>query len=104
MGVYIIAASQSGYVFNPPIATVTINDASVSGLNFLSTAVVTPIPHSVILTWNASTSSNLKGYAVYRAETAGGAFTKLTGSPLPVTTLRIPTSPPDVRTITSPPR
>jgi hypothetical protein len=81
-GVYIVAASQSGYTFSPATTTVTINDASVSGVNFLSTAVLTPIPHSVLLTWNASTSSNLKGYAVYRAETAGGAFTKLTGSPV----------------------
>jgi hypothetical protein len=84
-GIYVVAASQSGYIFSPPTATVTINDASVSGLNFLSTAVLTPIPHSVILSWNASTSSNLKGYAVYRAETAGGAFTKLTGSPVAAT-------------------
>ncbi len=85
-GVYIVAASQSGYTFSPSTSTVTISDTSVSGVNFLSTAVVTPIPHSVILSWNASTSSNLKGYAVYRAETAGGAFTKLTVSPVAATT------------------
>jgi hypothetical protein len=85
-GIYIVAASQSGYTFSPSTSTVTISDTSVSGVNFLSTAVVTPIPHSVILSWNASTSSNLKGYAVYRAETAGGAFTKLTVSPVAATT------------------
>jgi hypothetical protein len=84
-GIYVVAASQSGYIFSPPTATVTVSGASVSGLNFLSTAVLTPIPHSVVLSWNASTSSNLKGYAVYRAETAGGAFTKLTASPVAAT-------------------
>jgi hypothetical protein len=85
-GVYIVAASQAGYTFSPSISTVTINDAPVTGLTFLSTAVLIPIPHSVILTWNVSTSSDLRGYAVYRAETAGGAFTKLTGSPVLITT------------------
>lgn len=32
--------------------------------------------HSVSLTWNASTSSNVAGYYVYRGSTSGGPYTK----------------------------
>ena len=42
-------------------------------------------PHSVSVTWTASTSSNVTGYNVYRAITSGGPYTKLNSSP--VTTL-----------------
>ena len=84
-GSYIVAPSQSGYTFSPTTASVTINSASVTGVNFTSTAVTTTIPHSVVLSWKASTSTNLKGYNVYRASVAGGAFTKLTASPMATT-------------------
>jgi len=33
------------------------------------------IAHSVSLTWSASTSSNVTGYKIYRASTAGGPYT-----------------------------
>lgn len=33
--------------------------------------------HSVTLTWDASTSSNVTGYYVYRGTTSGGPYTKL---------------------------
>jgi hypothetical protein len=81
-GSYIVAPSHSGYTFGPATYSVTINGASNTSVNFVATAVATPIPHSVTLSWKASTSSNLKGYHVYRAAVAGGAFTKLTASPV----------------------
>lgn len=42
-------------------------------------------PHSVSLTWTASTSANVTGYNVYRGTESGGPYTKLNASP--VTTL-----------------
>ncbi len=35
------------------------------------------VTHSVTLTWNPSTSSNVAGYYVYRGSTSGGPYTKL---------------------------
>jgi hypothetical protein len=84
-GSYIVAPGQSGYTFSPTTASVTINNASVTGVNFTSTAVTTTIQHSVVLSWKASTSTNLKGYNIYRASVAGGAFTKLTAAPMATT-------------------
>jgi hypothetical protein len=48
----------------------------------LGSSCVTGIPtgHSVALTWVASTSTNVKGYYVYRADTPGGPYTKLNTS------------------------
>ena len=83
-----MAANQSGYASSPPTSAVTINDAAVTGVNFVSTAMLTPTQHSVILTWEASTTPNLTGYVVERAETAGGAFRKLVVSPMLGTTYR----------------
>jgi len=42
-----------------------------------------PTPHSVSLTWNASTTPNPTGYNVYRATAPTGPYTKLNASPLP---------------------
>ncbi len=39
----------------------------------------------VTLAWTASTETNLLGYTVYRADTATGPFTRLTASPLALT-------------------
>ena len=84
-GSYIIAPSQTGYTFSPTTTSVTINGASATGVNFTGTPVATSIQHSVVLSWSPSTSTNLKGYNVYRADTAGGAFTKMTASPIGAT-------------------
>jgi hypothetical protein len=39
-------------------------------------------PHSVTLSWTASTSSNIVGYNVYRASQARGPYTKLSPGPV----------------------
>jgi hypothetical protein len=85
-GSYVVAPSKSGYTFSPVTAAVTINGASKAGVNFTATAVQNAIQHTVTLSWNPSTSSSIKGYNIYRAAVAGGAFTKLTASPVISTT------------------
>jgi hypothetical protein len=84
-GSYVVAPSKSGYTFTPSTKSVTINSASVTGVNFTGTAVANSISHTVSLSWNASTSTNIKGYYVYRADIAGGAYAKLNGSPVSAT-------------------
>jgi hypothetical protein len=84
-GSYIVAPSKSGYAFTPSTRSVTINGASVTGVNFTGAAVANPVPHTVSLNWKASTSTNLKGYYVYRADVAGGAYAKLNSLPLSAT-------------------
>jgi hypothetical protein len=84
-GSYIVAPSASGFTFSPATASVSISGASKTGVNFTASAVAIPTQHRVTLSWKASTSSNMKGYNVYRAATAGGAFTKLNASPLATT-------------------
>jgi Domain of unknown function (DUF4082) len=81
-GSYIVAASQSGYTFTPSTASATIRDASVGNVNFTGTAVTAPISRRVTLSWTASTSQNIRGYHVYRADVAGGNYNKLTASPV----------------------
>jgi fibronectin type 3 domain-containing protein len=84
-GSYIVAPSKSGYTFTPPTASVSINTASVTGVNFAGKAAATPLPHTVTLSWNASTSANIKGYNVYRATVAGGSYAKVNPSLLTAT-------------------
>ncbi len=43
---------------------------------------VTGVPHSVALTWTASTSANVVGYNVYRGAASAGPFTKVTSLPV----------------------
>jgi hypothetical protein len=57
------------------------NNAATSPLNIsLSGNAVKPIAHSVALAWNASSSSGVIGYNVYRGTASGGPYTKLTPS------------------------
>ena len=74
-GSYTVTASQSGYTFTPPSASVTLNGASITGVNFAATAVT--VSHSVTLNWAASTSSNIVGYNLYRGSTSGGPYTQI---------------------------
>jgi hypothetical protein len=73
-GTYVVTASQSGYTFTPPTASVTVNGAAITGVNFTGTAVQVPVSHSITLNWTASTSSNIIGYNVYRGTTSGGPY------------------------------
>jgi hypothetical protein len=85
-GFYIVAPHEPGHTFSRSTATVAINGTSIRDVDFTSTTVLTPIQHSVILNWNASTSSHVKAYNVYRADIAGGTFKRLTTPPIRLTT------------------
>ena len=51
---------------------------SKSSSNAGPTPTPTPIPpHSVSISWNASTSPGVAGYNVYRSTTSGGPYTRL---------------------------
>jgi fibronectin type 3 domain-containing protein len=43
------------------------------------------VPHSVTLNWNASSSSNVAGYNIYRGATPSGPYTKLNPALIPAT-------------------
>ena len=95
----IIPAGQSVVVYGD-LRSPLVAGADSSNLSFTSNAQVatttdtatgtgTPAPvHTVSLTWNASTSSNISGYNIYRAVyvSSCGAFTKLNGTTLDTTT------------------
>jgi fibronectin type 3 domain-containing protein len=40
------------------------------------------VPHTVLLSWNPSTSTNVKGYNVYRASIAGGEYSRINATPV----------------------
>jgi uncharacterized protein DUF4082 len=91
-GAYVIAPSQTGYTFTPSSASVSVNGASITGVNFTATVVPIvppppppPITHTVSLTWAPSTSPNIKGYNLYRSTVSGSSYTKLTASPVAAT-------------------
>jgi Abnormal spindle-like microcephaly-assoc'd, ASPM-SPD-2-Hydin len=53
------------------------NSSNTPTLQTLSGTGVAPVQHSVALTWNPSTSSNVTGYNLYRGSVSGGPYTKL---------------------------
>jgi hypothetical protein len=79
-GSYTVTPSQPGSSFTPSSAPVSVNGASMASVNF--TATTTTVGHSVLLTWNSSTSPSISGYNLYRGTVSGGPYTKITGSPV----------------------
>jgi hypothetical protein len=71
-----IAGSASGSV------TITSNATGSPATISLSGNGVVPVPHTVDLTWTASTSV-VSGYNVYRSTTSGTGYAKLNGSLVP---------------------
>lgn len=63
------------------VSTATNSPAVVS----LSGSGFVPLPHSVSLSWGASTST-VVGYNIYRGNQSGGPYTKLNSSVVPGTT------------------
>jgi fibronectin type 3 domain-containing protein len=49
-------------------------------VNFTATPLSAITTKSVALSWTASTSTNIKGYNVYRADVAGGTYVKRNAS------------------------
>jgi hypothetical protein len=71
-----VAGSVSGTV------TITSNGTSSPATISLSGDGVVPVPHTVALTWTASTSA-VSGYNVYRSTTSGTGYAKLNASLVP---------------------
>jgi hypothetical protein len=59
------------------ISIVSNATGSPAGVTLTGTGVV-PVQHSVALTWNGSTTSNVTGYNVYRSTVNGGAYARIT--------------------------
>jgi hypothetical protein len=59
---------------NLTFASNASNAPTVESLSGTGTA---PVQHSVALNWNASTSSNVVGYNIYRGTISGGPYTKI---------------------------
>jgi len=78
-GSYTITPSNTGYTFTPPSQSVAVSSANVAGINF--TAVVQQ-PHTVALSWDASTST-VSGYNIYRSTVSGTGYAKINPSLLP---------------------
>ena len=66
--------------------TVSINGANALSVP-LSGSGFAPLPHSVDVAWNASTSAGLQGYNVYRGTVSGGPYTKISATLAPTTLL-----------------
>src|ERR1051326_2363763 len=66
--------------------TLTVNGATALSVP-LSGAGFAPLPHSVDVAWNASTSAGLQGYNVYRGTVSGGPYTKISATLAPTTLL-----------------
>ena len=86
-------------VFNPGTAgtvngslTLVSNGTTVLSVPLSGTGL-SPLAHSVDVTWTASTSSPLQGYNVYRSSVSGGPYTKLSSTLSPTTLLFTDTSP-----------
>jgi len=74
-------------IFAPTVAgivsgsvTVTSNASGSPATVTLSGTGVTPVTHSVNLSWTASTTSGVVGYNVYRSTTSGSGYAKINGA------------------------
>ncbi len=78
--------------------TASINGTGGCNVAMVQRVVQAALPggtcHPTILTWGASTSSNVAGYNVYRSTTSGGTYTKLNSSLVTSTTFTDGTSQP----------
>jgi Transmembrane protein 131-like N-terminal len=86
-------------VFDPAAAgavsgnlTLVSNGATILSVPLSGTGLA-PLPHSVDVTWAASTSSPLQGYNVYRSAVSGGPYTKLSPTLSSTTLLFTDTTP-----------
>lgn len=78
VGLFPCTADIAGFGVCNVIVVQRVTNAAMGG-----TCVTGPVvyPHSVSLSWTASTSLNVTGYNVYRGTTSGGPYTKLNSSP-----------------------
>jgi fibronectin type 3 domain-containing protein len=65
-------------ILNGSISIVSNANGSPATVSLLGTGVA-PVQHSVVLSWNASTST-VSGYNVYRSTVSGSSYTKINSS------------------------
>jgi len=66
--------------------TFASNATNAPAVQSLSGTGTAPPVHTVVLSWAASTSSNISSYNVYRGTTSGGPYTEIGSVPEPTTT------------------
>lgn len=79
-GLYAVVPSRTGYSFTPSSTAVTLQSASVSGINFAGK--ILPASRTVSLNWKASVTPSVAGYNVYRSTSAVGPYSKVNPSPV----------------------
>jgi hypothetical protein len=72
------ASGCTANIIGPGICNIVIVQRVINAV--LTGSCVTGNPHSVSLTWVASTSTNVVGYNVYRGTAPGGPYTLLTST------------------------
>ncbi len=72
------ASGCTANIVGPGICNIVIVQRVINAV--LTGSCITGNPHSVSLTWVASTSTNVVGYNVYRGATPGGPYTLLTST------------------------
>jgi len=72
------ASGCTANIMGPGVCNVVIVQRVINAV--LTGSCITGSPHSVSLTWVASTSANVTGYNVYRGASPGGPYTLLTST------------------------
>jgi hypothetical protein len=73
-GTYAVIPTNTGFVFTPVNQSVTISAANATGINFTAAPQST---HSVSLNWNASATTTVTGYNVYRSTVNGSLYARV---------------------------
>ena len=79
-GSYTVIPTNTGFVFTPVSQSVTISAANANGINFTAAPQST---HSVSLNWNASPTTTVTGYNVYRSTLNGSLYARVNPVALP---------------------
>ena|ERR1700690_288536 len=73
-GTYVVTPSHSGYTFTPSVQSFSIDASDVSGIDFTASKQKTD---SVQMSWQASASSDVVGYNMYRSTKDGGPYVRI---------------------------
>ena len=96
-GAYLAAKDNSGssfanYDYQDDIYLLT-NVRPAEGPSAPKSVAATASDGGAVLTWAANAENNVTGYDVFRADSAGGAYTKITASPVSATSFNDATAP-----------